>query len=173
MALPNLVALFGEEATQNAVKPFSEHFSQQTLMILKHANLPASKNPYVHQMLLGAFKQNIYYPWITQDAPNNLPEIRYSHSSMLEILQNSSECYQFIHLSNILDWLNKKQASDLLQSAYSRLTKGGCLFIRQLNSHLNIPQLCEYLEWDDGYAGKLLSEDRSFFYPKLHVGVKT
>lgn len=172
MELPNLGALFGEEATQNAVKPFSKHFFEQTLMILKSATLPASKNPYLHQMLLGTFKENIYYPWITQDSPVSMPEMRYSHSSMLETLKKSSDFYQFIHLSNILDWLDEKQASDLLQCAYRRLTKGGCIFIRQLNSKLNIPQICKELEWDDVYARKLLKEDRSFFYPKLHVGVR-
>jgi len=172
MALPNLVALFGDEATQNAVKPFADHFFDQTINILRHQHLATTVNPYLHQMLSGHFGSDVYYPWLSQTSPSKSLEINYLRGSMLEALHSSSDQYDLIHLSNILDWLSEDQAMMLLENAAGKLKKGGRLFIRQLNSKLDIPQLCGMLTWDHEYAEKLLSQDRSFFYPKLHIGIK-
>ena len=51
MALPNLVRLFGEQATANPVQPFARHFAEQTRHIL--ATLPAADNPYLAQLFRG------------------------------------------------------------------------------------------------------------------------
>ena len=169
---PSLVALFGNDATQNAIKPFSDHFFEQTLMIMKNTQLASSKNPYLQQMLLGKFKENVYYPWLTQVPNSNIPEIHYSQSNMLEILKKSNDKYHFIHLSNITDWLDEKQVYTLLKHTVNCLHKGGCVFIRQLNSNLNIPKLCNALIWDETFANHLLNQDRSFFYLKLYIGIK-
>jgi len=55
MALPNLIALFGESATRNSHEPFSHHFARRTRLAL--ATLPAATNPYLWQMLLGRFSK--------------------------------------------------------------------------------------------------------------------
>lgn len=172
MAMPHLIALFGEEATQNAVLPFSDHFFKQTQEILRNKELDISRNPYFYQMMFGEFPDGHVYPWMEQISPNQLPELTYFHGSMIEALEMYEETYQFIHLSNILDWLNEEQASKVLSLVGNRLAKGGIVFIRQLNSNLSIPGLSVDLSWDSSFAGNLLKRDRSFFYPKLHVGIK-
>ena len=174
MTLPNLVALFGKEATQNALVPFAEHFYQQTIAIFRHPCLTNSANPYLQQMLLGRFEEGVCYPWIAQKQLTALPEIDYFHNNVnvLLCLEKSKERYHFIHLSNILDWLNEGEARSLLEQVTDKLNKDGCVFIRQLNSNLSINELCQRLEWDHAYGQKLLNRDRSFFYTRLYVGRK-
>ena len=47
--------------------------------------------------------------------------------------------YDFVHLSNILDWLSPEEARATLDVAHAALRPGGWVLIRQLNSTLDIP----------------------------------
>jgi len=53
MALPNLVRLFGNDATNNPAEPFGRHFARRIRHVL--STLPARQNPYLWQMLLGRY----------------------------------------------------------------------------------------------------------------------
>lgn len=172
LSLPNLVDLFGDEAAQNKLKEFSIHFFDQTVHIFNNQLLRLSDNPYVHQMLLGGFKTNAVYPWLQESCVNKTPICIYRNLGMQQALESSTETYDFIHLSNILDWLSRDQAVRLLKAVYDRLNVGGCVFIRQLNSNLMITDLYKLFYWDHNYAEDLLNRDRSFFYPKLHIGFR-
>ena len=55
--------------------------------------------------------------------------------------------YDFVHLSNILDWLSAEEAGRLLARAAAVLRAGGAVLIRQLNSTLEIPPLGPDFEW--------------------------
>jgi S-adenosylmethionine-diacylglycerol 3-amino-3-carboxypropyl transferase len=170
MALPNLVRLFGEEATQNSVMLFSEHFYQRTIHAIE--TLPAASNPYLAQLLLGQFTATAMYPWLELPKQPIHTRIEYKQSAMAQALGESSESFDFIHLSNILDWLSMQQAKALLEAAAAKLKKGGWLIIRQLNSNLSIAELCNSLTWQADIAARLHQEDRSFFYQKLHIARK-
>jgi S-adenosylmethionine-diacylglycerol 3-amino-3-carboxypropyl transferase len=170
MSLPNLVSLFGEAATRNRVEPFSRHFARRTRHAL--ATLPAADNPYLWQMLRGRFPRGIVHPWFSVGTPATLPEIQWTIGSMNKVLQSQRRTFDLIHLSNILDWLDPTEAGSILAFSWEALRPGGCVFIRQLNSILDIQKLGEGFEWDQK-SGKVLHErDRSFFYRKLHVGRK-
>ena len=91
-------------------------------------------------------------------------------STMVEALQKFPAEFDFIHLSNILDWLAPEEARATLDLAWKALRPGGCTFIRQLNSSLEIEKLGGRFEWQD--TTKLHERDRSFFYRKLHLGRK-
>ncbi len=168
LALPNLVALFSAQATRNPVEPFARHFARQTRHLL--ATLPAAYNPYLWQMYRGCFPSGVTYPWFTAPAPRLLPEIRYSHTDMLTALRQSSGGFDFVHLSNILDWLSEEEAGQLLAGAAAALRPGGVVLIRQLNSTLVIPPLGPDFEWLTDEANALHASDRSFFYRALHLG---
>lgn len=172
LCLDNLIMLFGEEATQNSVKPFYQHFYQQTIAALESSTLQACHNPFLHQMLFGKFLSSAVYPWLALPVQKTTVSIKYQSDFMFDALHKSKESYDFIHLSNICDWLDKYQAQQLLQTAYQKLNKNGRVFIRQLNSNLNLHQINQDLNWDKTYAQELLKKDRSFFYPKLHIGIK-
>jgi S-adenosylmethionine-diacylglycerol 3-amino-3-carboxypropyl transferase len=62
MSLPNLMSLFGRDATGNRYQEFSHHFAWRTRSII--STLPAATNPYLSQMLLGRFQSSVYFPWL-------------------------------------------------------------------------------------------------------------
>jgi S-adenosylmethionine-diacylglycerol 3-amino-3-carboxypropyl transferase len=170
MALPNLVGLFGEEATRNRCEPFSRHFARRTRHAL--ASLSAADNPYLWQMLQGRFPKEIVYPWLDAASPVRMPEVVWTVTSMADALPRFSEAFDFIHLSNILDWLAPDEARTTLDLAWKALRPGGWTLIRQLNSSLDIQTLGGRFEWQDRSARALHNHDRSFFYRRLHLGRK-
>ena len=91
---------------------------------------------------------------------------------MQAAMQRSAEKFDFVHLSNILDWLSPERAAETLDAAFAVLRKGGCVLVRQLNSVLDIPNLGPQFRWDREGARRLHARDRSFFYRDLHWGFK-
>jgi S-adenosylmethionine:diacylglycerol 3-amino-3-carboxypropyl transferase len=170
MALPNLVGLFGEAATRNRCEPFSRHFARRTRHVL--ATRPAVGNPYLWQMLQGRFPDSSVYPWLSAALFRRMPEITWTVSDMASALKQNKELVNFVHLSNILDWLCPEEARSLLDLTWQALRPGGWTLIRQLNSNLDIPSLGVDFEWRNEAAEMLHNRDRSFFYRKLHLGRK-
>ena len=91
---------------------------------------------------------------------------------MADALQRFSEAFDFIHLSNIMDWLAPDEARATLDLAWKALRPGGWTLIRQLNSSLDIQTLGGRFEWQDRSARALHNHDRSFFYRRLHLARK-
>src|SRR5262249_42225065 len=136
MALPNLVGLFGEAATRNRCEPFFRHFARRTRHIL--GTQPAAENPYLWQMLGGCFPEKCANPWLAAARPARIPSVTWKIGDMAEALKQEKESVDFVHLSNILDWLSREEARSLLDLTWQALRHGGCTFIRQLNSNLDI-----------------------------------
>jgi S-adenosylmethionine-diacylglycerol 3-amino-3-carboxypropyl transferase len=170
LALPNLVGLFGDAATRNRCEPFSRHFARRTRHVF--GTQPAAENPYLWQMLRGCFPEDCAYPWLAAARPTRMPTVTWSITDMAEALKQEKESADFVHLSNILDWLSREEARTLLDLTWQALRPGGCAFIRQLNSNLDIRSLGAGFEWQDEAAETLHNRDRSFFYRKLHLGRK-
>lgn len=170
MSLPNLVRLFGAEATNNPLVPFSRHFARRIRRVL--ADWPAGDNPYLWQMLKGRYPPGCFAPWLTCATPETFPEIELANAPMEQALESAGEPVDFIHLSNILDWLSPKAAARMLQRAGRSLKPGGRIFIRQLNSALDVRRAGTMFEWLDQESEALHKKDRSFFYRTLHLGKK-
>ena len=170
MALPILVRLFGEEATKNPVEPFARHFARRIRHVM--ATLPAGRNPYLWQMLKGCYPKESAAPWLLKPAPARMPQVTWSVEFMAEALESAPASFDFVHLSNILDWLAPEKARETLESAWRALRPGGLTLIRQLNSILDIQALGPMFEWLGPEAGNLHARDRSFFYRALHLGRK-
>lgn len=170
MALPNLVRLFGEEATKNPVEPFARHFARRLRHVL--ATLPAARNPFLWQMLQGRYPEGSVAPWLTTLAPTRWPRVTWAVSFMTEALAAAPAAFDFVHLSNILDWLVPEKARATLELAWQALRPGGWTLIRQLNSTLDIPGLGRSFDWLTSEANGLHARDRSFFYRALHLGRK-
>jgi S-adenosylmethionine-diacylglycerol 3-amino-3-carboxypropyl transferase len=168
MALPNLVRLFGSDATNNPVEPFSRHFARRIRHAL--ATLPAGSNPYLWQMILGRYPATARTPWLDSKRVESLPRVQWSIAYVDTVLENAAGEYDFVHLSNVLDWLAPERASHTLRLAHSALRAGGWMLLRQLNSTLDIPALGAMFEWHPEEAAALHDSDRSFFYRKLHLG---
>lgn len=170
MDLPILIHLFGEGATRNRVEPFAQHFARRTRHLL--ATRPAADNPYLWQVLAGRYPPGAAAPWLAEPMPERLPDITWNTIAMIEALRRAPAAYDFIHLSNILDWLSPEEARTTLDLAHAALRPGGWTLIRQLNSTLDIASLSNGFAWQTEEARALHAGDRSFFYRALHVGRK-
>lgn len=168
MALPNLVALFGEGATGNPRMPFADHFALQTRWIL--GRQPAAENPFLAQVFLGRFAPGAEHAWLRAARPSRFPRITWEIGSMINALASVEEKFDVVHLSNILDWLSPDSARKTLDLASAALRPGGWLAIRQLNSTLDIRALGERIAWEPDLSTRMLAGDRSFFYRAIHVG---
>ena len=172
MRLENLVCLFGPEATRNAQRSFARHFADQTRRAL--AAFPARTNPFLNQLLQGAFQPGNSYDWFKSPPPRQWPEIVCQCSTAIDALAAlPPESVDFIHLSNILDWLSPVNAAETLGLAWKALRLGGLTIIRQLNSRLTIPACEPRFQWRADQAELLHRADRSFFYRGLFIGEKS
>ena len=171
MCLENLVALFGAEATRNPLQDFPRHFAERTFEAL--ATFPARTNSFLAQLLLNPPTDSSFPDWLLAPAPARGPEIVYTHAPMVDALRVLPEAgADFVHLSNILDWLSPEAAGETLALAWRALRPGGMVVVRQLNSSLDIPPLGPRFGWLHGLATVWHQRDRSFFYRALHVGRK-
>ena len=164
--------IFGREATQNPLKTFSRHFLDQTRKFISFSeNL---NSPFLNQMLYGSFGASAY-EWMKQGAlkESDIKQVNFHQALMMDYLIKASDSsFDFIHLSNILDWLSEEDASFLLRQAFRVLKRGGKVIIRQLNSSLNIKSLGEGFIWNDELSLSLTEKDKSFFYREILVGEK-
>jgi S-adenosylmethionine-diacylglycerol 3-amino-3-carboxypropyl transferase len=167
LALPNLVALFGEAATRNPVEPFARHFARRLRVAL--GNFPAADNPFVWQMLRGRYPPGRPADWFTLPQQKPTAAVTEREGFMADALREAPGAFDLVHLSNILDWLSPAEATATLAAA---LRPGGHVLIRQLNSSLDIPAAGPMFAWDITTAAALHAADRSFFYRALHLGRK-
>jgi len=170
MALPHLVRLFGASATQNRARSFAQHFASRT----RHAvmTLPTAANPYLRQMLIGRFPERVAYPWLHARPSRQMPRITETVGTFDSALETIPDRFNFVHMSNILDWLSPDEARRTLKLARDATRPGGFVFIRQLNSTLDVAGLDDAFEWLTEEADALHARDRSFFYGRLHLGRK-
>jgi S-adenosylmethionine-diacylglycerol 3-amino-3-carboxypropyl transferase len=170
LALPNLVALFGEGATRNPREPFASHFLSRLRWIL--GTQPAAGNPFLAQMLLGRFAPGSEHVWLRAAAPARMPTVTWTIAPMDAALAALESPVDVVHLSNILDWLPPDAATTTLSLAAKALRSGGRVIVRQLNSTLDIPVLGGGVRWDQAMGRALLARDRSFFYRAIHSGLR-
>ncbi len=171
MRLPNLIRLFGAEATGNARTTFARHFAERTQAAL--STFPARENPFLAQLLLGRFLPGAHYLWLEAAPPHAWPQVIYKHSTALHALASTpAESLDMIHLSNVLDWLSPAAAAETLGCAWRALRPGGAVIIRQLNSTLDIPAAAPGFHWRREESETLHAHDRSFFYRALFIAEK-
>jgi S-adenosylmethionine-diacylglycerol 3-amino-3-carboxypropyl transferase len=168
LALPILVRLFGPDAVQNPVEPFSRHFAGRTRAVL--AAMPARNNPYLWQMLAGRYPPNCLNPWLALSPQLPHARVELVNAKMNEALSGVVAANDLVHLSNILDWLTPQSARKTLDLARRSLRPGGYVVIRQLNSSLDVPALGAGFRWLENDAKRLHHCDSSFFYRQLHIG---
>ena len=141
----NLVCLFGEEAVRNPAASFAKHFSNRLRHVL--ATLPAKDNPYLWQMLKGCYPPGTMAPWLAKPRPARIPSLTWELGTIVGALADRPGEFDFVHLSNILDWLGPDDARTTLDVARRALRPGGWTLIRQLNSTLDVERLGDGFEW--------------------------
>ena len=147
---------------------FSTHFARRLRHVL--ATLPANDNPYLWQMLKGCYPPGSMAPWLSRVGPARNPSVASEADTMVGALADRPREFDFVHLSNILDWLDPEDARTTLDLARRALRPGGWTLVRQLNSTLDIERLGDGFEWHAAEARRMHQADRSFFYRALYLG---
>ena len=168
ISLDNLVALFGATATQNPVIDFSTHFFERTMHALHCFN--ASTNHFLWQVLASKTMSKPVAPWLGQPIRKISADVRYEPATLQDYLAQTDIHFDYIHLSNVLDWLSADEARSLLELTWNRLKPKGYTLIRQLNSSLRIRTLGDCFTWLDEESDALHRADLSYFYRGVHCG---
>ena len=168
-SLETLVELFGEEAVQNRSSSYSSHFYNRFIWSLRHQFV--HQNPFFYQFAYLSYPKSAQSYFLS--LPPHEPErISFYNRSMLDHLVSSkSDCYDYVHLSNILDWLDAVSIEHVLEETSRVLKPSGKLLIRQLNSTITIKNT-QHLSFETMSENELIKNDLSFFYPKIYVGDK-
>lgn len=89
-ALTNLLPLFGEQATQNALKPFALHFRERLQCVIE--NLPNASNPYLHQLLAGRYG-DAPAPWLLCNQTKVSARLDFAHVQMGVFLETKKSMF--------------------------------------------------------------------------------
>jgi len=128
------------------------------------------ENPFLWQILAGGFPPGCRYDWLEDERPMIAGAV-WRQGKMDAVLDSkAAESAELVHLSNILDWLSPGEAEATLRSARRVLKPGGQVILRQLNSTLEIGKLDAGIAWDTRLGQAMEARDRSYFYPRIHVG---
>jgi len=167
---PLLNTMFGPHATQHAEPgSYPPYFRTRFERALQRPD--ALDNPFLHHVFLGHYL----------DRPESLPPFlvepaeRYDfdvHHGFIDADVDLSS-FDFIGLSNILDWMPADDVEQLMQKVLRETEDGAVVMWRQLNNHRDITRyLSPTFAFDNAWDRALWERDRSLFYSSLHVGVR-
>lgn len=168
-SLETLIELFGKEAVQNRCSSYSSHFYNRFIWSLRHQFI--HQNPFLYQFAY------LSYPKLTQSYFLSLPpydpgKISFYNQTMINHLMHSeSNSYDYIHLSNILDWIDTTSIKQVLEETSRALKPAGKVLIRQLNSTITIKNT-SHISFETMHEDELIRNDLSFFYPTIYIGTK-
>jgi S-adenosylmethionine-diacylglycerol 3-amino-3-carboxypropyl transferase len=160
-----LNAMFTASATQHATLGSYPNYFRKALErgLLRNDRC---QNPFLHHILLG------YY--LPRSLPNYLKKI----ASNLDIdLQCSNfqdvtqlKEFDFIHLSNITDWMTDVEVKKVCEKIKSETDSGTVVLIRQLNNTAPIEKHLEndFISYPE-IGRELLALDKSLFYSNIIV----
>ena len=164
-SLDSLIELFGPDAVQNRKTSYSDHFYNRFMWTLSHQLIHS--NPFFYQFAYLSYPRNRQTEYLSLPS-TPLCQVQLHASCMLQYLTSQEPAtYDYIHLSNILDWENLDSINQILHQSERVLKKGGKLSIRQLNSTVEIKNTANlsFTLYDN-------AQDLSFFYPKIYIGAK-
>ena len=164
---PLLDTMFGPEATQHAAPGSYPRYFQQVFEA-GLARQDAPSNPFLQHILLGRY--------LPGDAHEHLTAARHLDLDLIEggllDVQDLSR-FDFVQLSNIFDW-----SDDALITQWSQrlldLRAGSVILIRQLNNSRDLRAFFSpHFTFEEALSSELLAQDRSLFYNRIEVGVRT
>jgi S-adenosylmethionine-diacylglycerol 3-amino-3-carboxypropyl transferase len=157
-----LQAMFGPAATQHADRgSYPGHFRAAFERGLARAD--AAGNPFLQRLLLGRVLRPV--AWLGSTRAPALVEGQ---------LDDVGDLARFgvVSLSNVLDW-----SDDALAAAWGArlraLRPGAAVLIRQLNNGRAVRRFFEGFAFDDALGRALLARDRSLFYNRIEVAIRT
>jgi S-adenosylmethionine-diacylglycerol 3-amino-3-carboxypropyl transferase len=162
-----LVAMFGPDAVQHAERgSYPGYFARVFERGLLRDDGP--RNPFLQHVFLSRY--------LPVDAPSFLSaRRRFRFESHLGGVPDVPRLERFglVHLSNIFDWADEALAARWTE-ALRALKPGAVVSLRQLNNQRDWrPLFGSGFRFEDALGAELLAADRSLFYERLTVAVRT
>ncbi len=167
---PMLHAMFGPAATQHA-RPgsYPDYFRRAIERGLQRVD--AFDNPYLQHVLLGRYMaRRESWPEFLRLTPRPLRATWIDGT--LEAVPSFAP-FDFVDLSNVLDWSDRTQIDALARRLGHELRPGARVLWRQLNDPEDLEaRFAPWFTFDAARAAELLASERSVFYDGLHLGTR-
>lgn len=166
-----LLAMFGPNAIQHAERGSYPAYFRRRI----EAGLAAddrTHNPWLHHVLLGHYLPDAKaWPPFLQQPPRDLQPFPTIAQSLLDV--PSFAPFDFVSLSNVLDWMDDAACRTLLQRLGTELRPGSTILWRQLNDPRHLIGHCApAFAFDPGRDELLTRRERALFYDQVHAGTK-
>jgi S-adenosylmethionine-diacylglycerol 3-amino-3-carboxypropyl transferase len=161
-----LHAMFGPAATQHAEPgSYPGYFQRAFERGLQRDDGPG--NPFLAHVLLGEY--------LPAHAPDYLHAgrplaVELVHAELPDVPDLSR--FDVVSLSNVFDWSGDDLVARWGESLRA-LRPGSAVVIRQLNNRRDVRRLLPAFAFDDALGDDLLSGDRSLFYERIEVGLRS
>lgn len=167
---PMLHAMFGPAATQHA-RPgsYPDYFRRVVERGLLRDD--AFDNPYLQHVLSGRYmERRESWPEFLRLEPRSLRAAWIDGT--LDAVPSFAP-FDFVDLSNVLDWSDRAQIDAQARRLGHELRPGARVLWRQLNDPEDLEaRFAPHFTFDAATARALLAADRSLFYESLHVGTR-
>lgn len=169
-AEPLLNTMFGPDATQYA-EPDSYPAYFRGLFERGLTRGDAMDNRFLHHVLLGCYLDRpACLPEFLTDPPDRFA-FGFHHGTIDEQVNLSD--YDFIGLSNIMDWMAPTDVERLMGKVLAETGPGTVVMWRQLNNRRDLAaHLRPAFRFDAAWDRALWEQDRSLFYSSVHVGLR-
>ena len=136
----------------------------------------ARNNPFASLALLGYYQDENYYPpYLKKEnfhfLKKNVDKIEIKTDTLQNILRKlSSNSFTKFNLSNVLDWMDRKEFRDTLKelARVGRNHSRFCYFNTLIKR--NIPKDLKFIKSHKKLASKLLEKDKAFLYGNFEIG---
>jgi len=187
----NLISAFGENAVKYSMsKEFTEHFSEVMSKAIKKYQF--ENNYFLDQIFKGQYNEDLP---IFLDEENkkiilsNLHKLNFINKPFHEYVKETNQTYDFIHTSNITDWLPLDILDGMYKDIYTKLNVKGKVMSRRLNGDHSLIDIVGKIfqtsknalrdhavsyqtRFTENDLIDLKEEDKSFFYNEVFFGEK-
>lgn len=166
---PMLHAMFGPAATQHAAAgSYPGYFQRAFERGLGRDD--ASANYFLRHVLIGDYVEGCAPDFFQHDTSACALELL--EASLLEV--PALERFACISLSNIFDWSDDALVASWATHLAAHAAPGTQILIRQLNNQRDLrPFFAGAFRFDDALGASLQERDRSLFYERVVVAVRT
>ncbi|KAA0005177.1 MAG: DUF3419 family protein [Thermoplasmata archaeon] len=138
--------------------------------------IKARNNPFASLALLGYYKDENYYPPYLkrenfQFLKKNVDKIEIKTDMLQNILRKlPSDSFTKFNLSNVLDWVDKKEFRYTLKELARVGRNHSCFCYFNTLIRRNIPRDLKFIKSYKKLASKLLEKDKAFLYGNFEIG---
>ena len=163
-----LEAMFGTEATQHAAPgSYPAYFRGVVEQGLQRPD--AGLNPWLHHVLLGHWLPQALPLYLTQPCHARFEMV---HAPMAEAPPFGQ--FDLISLSNLFDWMDEQGVQAIVRRLCLECRVGSAVVLRQLNNRTPVEAaMAPAFRLETALSAELLARDRSLFYERLLVFVRT